>query len=108
MIKTGPRHCRAYRVTLRLFGRATPPYLRAQVDSNEAGGRSVAGSKQRERELARQRWERQQRARAESKRRSRRRQQMMGSVLAVLVIIGGIFFLFKPFSNDKSSSASES
>jgi peptidyl-prolyl cis-trans isomerase B (cyclophilin B) len=65
----------------------------------------VAGSKERERELARQRWERQQRARAEAKRRSRRRQQIMGSALAVIVIIGGIFFLVKPFSNDKSSSS---
>jgi peptidyl-prolyl cis-trans isomerase B (cyclophilin B) len=65
----------------------------------------VAGSKQRERELARQRWERQQRARAQAKRRSRRRQQIMGSALAVIVIIGGIFFLVKPFSNDKSSSS---
>jgi peptidyl-prolyl cis-trans isomerase B (cyclophilin B) len=68
----------------------------------------VAGSKERERELARQRWERQQRARAEAKRRSRRRQQIIGSVLAVIVIIGGIFFLVKPFSNDTSSSASDS
>jgi peptidyl-prolyl cis-trans isomerase B (cyclophilin B) len=68
----------------------------------------VAGSKERERELARQRWERQQRARAEAKRRSRRRQQIIGSALAVIVIIGGIFFLVKPFSNDKSSSASDS
>ena len=60
----------------------------------------MAGSKERERELARQRWERQQRARAEAKRRSRRRQQIIGSVLAVIVIIGGIFFLVKPFSNE--------
>jgi peptidyl-prolyl cis-trans isomerase B (cyclophilin B) len=30
---------------------------------------------------------------------------MMGSALAVIVIIGGIFFLVKPFSNDKSSSS---
>ena len=67
----------------------------------------MAGSKQRERELARQRWERQQRARTEAKRRSRRRQQIIGSVLAVIVIIGGIFFLVKPFSNDKSSSGSD-
>jgi cyclophilin family peptidyl-prolyl cis-trans isomerase len=68
----------------------------------------VAGSKQRERELARQRWERQQRARAEAKRRSRRRQQIIGSALAVIVIIGGIFYLVKPFSSDKSPSASDS
>jgi peptidyl-prolyl cis-trans isomerase B (cyclophilin B) len=64
----------------------------------------VAGSKQRERELARQRWERQQRARAEAKRKTRRRAQIVAASLAVVLVIGGVFLLVKPFGADNKSA----
>jgi peptidyl-prolyl cis-trans isomerase B (cyclophilin B) len=55
--------------------------------------KSVAGSKRRERELARQRYERQQARREAARHRSRRRQQVIASAVSVLVVVGGVAFL---------------
>ena len=65
----------------------------------------MAGSKQRERELARQRWIRQQQARADAKRRARRRAQIIGAALSVALIIGGVFLFANPFASNNGASA---
>ncbi len=66
----------------------------------------MAGSKQRERELARQRWIRQQQARAEAKRKTRRRAQIIAAAVSVALIIAGVFFFANPFAGDHGTSAS--
>jgi peptidyl-prolyl cis-trans isomerase B (cyclophilin B) len=64
----------------------------------------VASSIKRERQLARQRYERQQARRAASRTRKRRWQQITASVLAVLLVIGGVAALAALMGDDDNST----
>jgi len=64
----------------------------------------VASSIKRERQLARQRYERQQARRAASRSRKRRWQQITASVLAVLLVIGGVAALAALLGDDKPTA----
>ena len=77
----------------------------------------VAGKQDRQRKLARERWERQQERRVERQRKIRQRGAIGGSVAAVIAIAVGAYFLFgtsskpsaaanpKPTSSSSSSSS---
>jgi peptidyl-prolyl cis-trans isomerase B (cyclophilin B) len=67
----------------------------------------VASSIKRERQLARQRYERQQARRAASRTRKRRWQQITASVLAVLLVIGGVAALAALMGDDKPTASAE-
>jgi peptidyl-prolyl cis-trans isomerase B (cyclophilin B) len=64
----------------------------------------VASSIKRERQLARERYERQQARRAASRARRRRWQQVTASVLAVLLVIGGVAALAALLGDDDKST----
>jgi peptidyl-prolyl cis-trans isomerase B (cyclophilin B) len=64
----------------------------------------VARSLKRERQLARQRYERQQARRAASRTRKRRWQQVTASVLAVLLVIGGVAALAALMGDDEPTA----
>jgi peptidyl-prolyl cis-trans isomerase B (cyclophilin B) len=64
----------------------------------------VASSLKRERQLARQRYERQQARRAASRTRKRRWQQVTASVLAVLLVIGGVAALAALMGDDEPTA----
>jgi hypothetical protein len=62
-------------------------------------GGPVAGTR-RERQLARERYERQQARRMAARARARRRQQVIGAVVGVLAVIGGVFLLTEAVGDD--------
>jgi peptidyl-prolyl cis-trans isomerase B (cyclophilin B) len=67
----------------------------------------VAGSAKRERQLARERYERQQQRRAAAAARRKRNQQIIAVVAAVAIVIVGVVFLTNKLSgNDKTTAAS--
>jgi peptidyl-prolyl cis-trans isomerase B (cyclophilin B) len=68
--------------------------------------KSVAVSNKRERELARQRYERQQKRRMEARHKVVRRRQVLASVLSVLMVIGGVAFLATQMGGDDKENAS--
>jgi peptidyl-prolyl cis-trans isomerase B (cyclophilin B) len=68
----------------------------------------VAGSSKRERQLAREHYERQQARRAEVAARRRRNQQVTAVVVAVVLIVGGVAFLASTLGGDSSDAASAS
>jgi peptidyl-prolyl cis-trans isomerase B (cyclophilin B) len=72
--------------------------------------KSVAVSKKRERELARQRYERQQQRRVQAHQRVVRRRQVIASVLSVLMVIGGVAFLATQVGgdDDKENASAQS
>jgi peptidyl-prolyl cis-trans isomerase B (cyclophilin B) len=72
---------------------------RARPGRDEQEAR-VAGSAKRERQLAREHYERQQARRAERATKRRRRQQVLAVVVAVLVLVGGIAALTKALGGD--------
>jgi peptidyl-prolyl cis-trans isomerase B (cyclophilin B) len=67
----------------------------------------VASSIKRERQLARERYERQQARRAASRARRRRWQQVTAAVVAVLLVIGGVAALAALLGDDKATPAAE-
>jgi peptidyl-prolyl cis-trans isomerase B (cyclophilin B) len=68
----------------------------------------VAGSAKRERQLARERYERQQQRRAEQAARRRRTQQVTAVVVAVVLVIGGAVLLASQLGgNDTTTAASK-
>jgi peptidyl-prolyl cis-trans isomerase B (cyclophilin B) len=67
----------------------------------------VASSIKRERQLARERYERQQARRAASRARRRRWQQVTAAVVAVLLVIGGVAALAALLGDDKGTAAAE-
>jgi peptidyl-prolyl cis-trans isomerase B (cyclophilin B) len=67
----------------------------------------VASSIKRERQLARERYERQQARRAASRARRRRWQQVTAAVVAVLLVIGGVAALAALLGDDKASVGAE-
>lgn len=68
----------------------------------------MAPSKQRERELERQRRLRQEQRRQAARRRARRRNQVIASVLAVGLVLSGIVLLAQSIGGDPSPAASPS
>jgi peptidyl-prolyl cis-trans isomerase B (cyclophilin B) len=68
----------------------------------------VSGSQKRERQLAREHYQRQQERRAESARRRRRNQQVLAVVVAVAVVIGGVAALASQLGGSKSASSAAS
>jgi peptidyl-prolyl cis-trans isomerase B (cyclophilin B) len=67
----------------------------------------VAGSAKRERQMARERYERQQQRRAAAAARRKRNQQIIAVVLAVVVVVGGIALLTSKLGgNDTTNAAS--
>jgi peptidyl-prolyl cis-trans isomerase B (cyclophilin B) len=68
----------------------------------------VAGSAKRERQLARERYERQQARRAAARARRRRNQQVAGVVVAVLAVVGGIIALTTLTGSGKKTTAASS
>jgi peptidyl-prolyl cis-trans isomerase B (cyclophilin B) len=68
----------------------------------------VAGSAKRERQLARERYERQQQRRAAAVARRRRTQQIVAVMVAVLIVVGGITALASKLGgNDNTTAASK-
>jgi peptidyl-prolyl cis-trans isomerase B (cyclophilin B) len=67
----------------------------------------VASSIKRERQLARERYERQQAKRAAARARRRRWQQVTAAVVAVLLVIGGVAALAALLGNDKAAVATK-
>jgi peptidyl-prolyl cis-trans isomerase B (cyclophilin B) len=68
----------------------------------------VAGSAKRERQLARERYERQQQRRAAAHARRRRNQQIVAVVVAVLLVVGGVAALASKLGgNDKTEAATK-
>jgi peptidyl-prolyl cis-trans isomerase B (cyclophilin B) len=65
----------------------------------------VAGKQDRQRKLARERWERQQERRVERQRKIRQRSAVGGSVAAVIAIAVGAYFLFGTSSKSPSAAA---
>ncbi len=65
----------------------------------------MAGTK-RERQLARERYERQQARRTAARAKARRRQQVIGAVLGVLTVIAGVFFLTRLVGDDDVTTTS--
>jgi peptidyl-prolyl cis-trans isomerase B (cyclophilin B) len=65
----------------------------------------VAGSAKRERQLARERYERQQQRRAAAAARRKRNQQIAAVVVAVLVVVGGIVFLTNKLGGNGTTQA---
>ena len=61
-------------------------------------------SKERERQLARERYERQQLRRAAARARERRRQQVIGAVVALVAVVGGMAFLASRLGGDEPST----
>ena len=68
----------------------------------------MAGSAKRERQLAREHYERQQARRAERAAKRRRRNQVLAVVIAVLLIVGGIVFLQATLGGDDTVTAADS
>jgi peptidylprolyl isomerase len=64
----------------------------------------VSPSRQREREVERLRRIRQAQRREQARRRARRRATIIGSVLAVVVVVGGIALLARPHSGPKTAT----
>jgi peptidyl-prolyl cis-trans isomerase B (cyclophilin B) len=62
-------------------------------------------SRERERQLARERYERQQVRRSATRARARRRQQVIGAVLATLAVLGGMVYLASRLSGDEQVTA---
>jgi len=67
----------------------------------------VAGSAKRERQLAREHYERQQARRAERAAKRRRRNQVLAVVIAALLIVGGIVFLQATLGGDDTVTAAD-
>jgi cyclophilin family peptidyl-prolyl cis-trans isomerase len=65
----------------------------------------VAGKQERQRKLARERWERQQERRVERQRKIRQRSAIGGSAVAVVAIIVGAYFLFGTSGKTPSAAA---
>ena len=65
----------------------------------------MAGSAKRERQLARERYERQQQRRAAAAARRRRNQQIAAVVVAVAVVVVGVWFLASKLGGDASTQA---
>jgi len=65
----------------------------------------VAGSAKRERQLARERYERQQQRRAAAAARRKRNQQITAVVAAVAIVIAGVVFLTNKLGGDDSTAA---
>jgi peptidyl-prolyl cis-trans isomerase B (cyclophilin B) len=65
----------------------------------------VAGKKERQRKLARERWERQQERRVERQRKIRQRSAIGGSAAAIVAIAVGAYFLFGTGSKSPSAAA---
>ena len=70
----------------------------------------MASTSERRRQLARQRWERQQARRAEAVARSRRRRKILASVTAVAVLAGSVVAAVQwwPWGGDDTTTASDS
>jgi peptidyl-prolyl cis-trans isomerase B (cyclophilin B) len=68
----------------------------------------VAGSAKRERQLAREHYERQQARRAAAAARRRRTQQIVAVVVAVVVVVGGVAYLATTLGGDDSTDAASS
>jgi peptidyl-prolyl cis-trans isomerase B (cyclophilin B) len=66
----------------------------------------VAGTKQRAREVARARYQRQQARRAEARAKRRQRQQVIGAVAAVLVVVLGVVLLVRLTGGGSKTDAS--
>jgi peptidyl-prolyl cis-trans isomerase B (cyclophilin B) len=83
-----------------------PAVGRARGEQDEQEAR-VAGSVKRERQLAREHYERQQARRAERAAKRRRRQQVLAVVVAALVLVGGIVFLQQTLGGDDTVTAAD-
>jgi peptidyl-prolyl cis-trans isomerase B (cyclophilin B) len=83
-----------------------PAVGRARGEHDEQEAR-VAGSAKRERQLAREHYERQQARRAERAAKRRRRNQVLAVVIAVLLIVGGIVFLQATLGGDDKVTAAD-
>jgi peptidyl-prolyl cis-trans isomerase B (cyclophilin B) len=83
-----------------------PAVGRARGEQDEQEAR-VAGSAKRERQLAREHYERQQARRAGRAAKRRRRQQVLAVVVALLVLAGGIVVLTKALGGDDTVTAAD-